>query len=746
MDLLTEPSQTSLPPLENPSPEVNLTLGPVSPSIVSLANFSSTDFGNTPAFLNSPRSVEICKKNGVEVDDLVPKSYAFYLEKVKADRMEVVATKREDIAKLRFERGEISRRKLIRTLGGDRDRMIMVNNLGKKKKKKVKVAGMADVEEEGGKTKSAEEVLMEREAKYLEKVQRKTEKELKQMLVYEMKRAAKQQEQRDREENQLRKDQERRDAKEQNRRDKMEKSFKISEDIQRRKEEDEEKLRIQMAKQFDNSIRQQKQIEEQKAKERKEAIEKAKERARLTEARKKATEGIFKKQREDVLRRDAEARARDSVRLLKVQEAKEIRSYEYSIRREKAALRIEEAQRIADEIVQEKRRVFEEKEEMAKLRLEIKRQEDEQKLIEKKEQQEKEMAHRRKIKADVDEQARLHMEHIKKKEEEINRRLKARGLLPEPEDRMKRTDEEEKKKILASLESTKETEAKMIRRKMKEESIEKNMSRKMQADEYKRKKVMDKMEEDDKKLEQVKEERAKIKLKKEIAANDALKEKHRVAEMAKKALGNKALTDLLDQGGSIDDAAEMVSTMLGFAPSTVKLKAATKQKKSGGDCTNGKKARRKVKKNNNMSSTGGSTTGGLPSSIPMSLSPTAAAQSMSTSISQTYGESRFTVPADPYYEVETIRKRQNKELLQILQEEQRQEETRERKLKALQEEGLTPQELQATQERFARERNEASNRMLRYTKQHEEVLALALKTAREQASLRKTTAASTGDQ
>ena len=48
----------------------------------------------------------------------------------------------------------------------------------------------------------------------------------------------------------------------------MEKSFKISEDIQRRKEEDEEKLRIQMAKQFDNSIRQQKQIEEQKAKER----------------------------------------------------------------------------------------------------------------------------------------------------------------------------------------------------------------------------------------------------------------------------------------------------------------------------------------------------------------------------------------------------------------------------------------------------------------------------------------------
>jgi hypothetical protein len=264
----------------------------------------------------------------------------------------------------------------------------------------------------------------------------------------------------------------------------------------------------------------------------------------------------------------------------------------------------------------------------------------------------------------------------------------------------------------------------------------------MQGDEYKRKKVMEKMEQDDKKLEEIKEERAKIKLKKEIAANEALKEKHRVAAMAKKALGNKALTELLDNGGSIDDAAEMVSTMLGFAPSTVKLKAATKVKKNGGDSTTGKKARRKgKKKKNNLDSTA-SSTGGLPSSIPMSSSPTAAAQSMSTSISQTYGESRFTVPADPYYEVETIRKRQNKELLQILQEEQRQEEARERKLKALQDEGLSPQEMQATQERFARERNEASNRMLRYTKQHEEVLALALKTAREQASLRTTTSTS----
>jgi len=98
---------------------------------------------------------------------------------------------------------------------------------------------------------------------------------------------------------------------------------------------------------------------------------------------------------------------------------------------------------------------------------------------------------------------------------------------------------------------------------------------------------------------------------------------------------------------------------------------------------------------------------------------------------------RFTAPQDPYFEVESIRKRQNAELLQILQEEQSEEEKRELKLKELKEGGVKDAELQGAQERFARERNEASNRMLRYTRQHEEVLVLALKTAREQVEARR---------
>ena len=138
-ELLTNPSQTN-----NPSPP-NTTDVPSLPSLpttISLANFSSVEWKNyawrTP-YLNSPRSVEICKLNGVTVDDLLPKPFEHFLDLVQRDNtMEVVATKTSDIAMLRYERGEISRRKLLRTLKGERDRAIMVEGLGGKKKKKKK--------------------------------------------------------------------------------------------------------------------------------------------------------------------------------------------------------------------------------------------------------------------------------------------------------------------------------------------------------------------------------------------------------------------------------------------------------------------------------------------------------------------------------------------------------------------------------------------------------------------------------
>jgi len=160
-----------------------------------------------------------------------------------------------------------------------------------------------------------------------------------------MKRAAKEAEQRTREERQLEKDERRRQEKEQGRRDKMEKNFQISESIKRKKEEDEEIMRRRMARQFEDNIRLAREIERKKDLERKEAMEKTRERARKTEEKRKATEGIFAKQRADVLARDALTRRRDALRVKKVKEANRIRAEEYKQRRDKAKERIEEVRR-----------------------------------------------------------------------------------------------------------------------------------------------------------------------------------------------------------------------------------------------------------------------------------------------------------------------------------------------------------------------------------------------------------------
>jgi len=91
--------------------------------VVSLANFASTNFplGSHP-YMSSPRSIEVMNLSGVTLDDLLPRPMSFYMDKVREDRVECVATRMEDLAELRLERGEISRRKLIRKLRGDRER------------------------------------------------------------------------------------------------------------------------------------------------------------------------------------------------------------------------------------------------------------------------------------------------------------------------------------------------------------------------------------------------------------------------------------------------------------------------------------------------------------------------------------------------------------------------------------------------------------------------------------------------
>jgi len=163
-----------------------------------------------------------------------------------------------------------------------------------------------------------------------------------------------------------------------------------------------------------------------------------------------------------------------------------------------------------------KRLKFEEKEEAAKLRKEIMEEEDAIKREERRLELERENQKRRDTKAKLDREHEERAAEIKRKEDEINRRLTARGLLSGPADRMKKEDEEMKNQILAELQSTKDIEARKIRRMLKEEEVEINMRRKFAGDEYKRSKIMEKMRSDEDKLAQIADERAKIKVKKEV--------------------------------------------------------------------------------------------------------------------------------------------------------------------------------------------------------------------------------------
>ena len=100
------PPSSSNPPPQNPS--------------VNLSNFSTFDFplGSHP-YLTSPRSIEVCKLAGVTVDDLVPHPMSHYLNMVRDDPTikECVATKVEDVARLRMERGRSAGGSLLGSWG-----------------------------------------------------------------------------------------------------------------------------------------------------------------------------------------------------------------------------------------------------------------------------------------------------------------------------------------------------------------------------------------------------------------------------------------------------------------------------------------------------------------------------------------------------------------------------------------------------------------------------------------------------
>jgi len=395
----------------------------------------------------------------------------------------------------------------------------------------------------------------------------------------------------------------------------------------------------------------------------------------------------------------------------------------------------------AQQILDEKKRQFDEKEVKSKLLKQQRDDEKEQERLMKMELAEKEMEVRRKLKAELDEKNEEKARHIIEKERLLNMRLEARGLLAMPADRLRKGNEEMKQEILKSLESTKAIELKKAQRQVKQEEAAINMKRKSRAEEYKKEKIMNKMAADEQKLKEINDEREAIKVKREIAANTALIERNRVQEMAKKALGGKNMNALLENGTSPE---ELVSTMLGVGKkesgggknsshstetTEKKIIVATKEKSgvdNDDDSGSGSIDIRGGKNDINIDST-------VNDGNNVSMLSGTGASGFDFTVKTASNRTHLAPVPNPYAEVDEVRKRQNTELLAILTEEQQAEEKREELLKNTQH--ANDEERQAMKERFARERNEASNRLLRYTKAHEETLAAAVEAANKQRDL-----------
>jgi len=187
---------------------------------------------------------------------------------------------------------------------------------------------------------------------------------------------------------------------------------------------------------------------------------------------------------------------------------------------------------------------------------------------------------------------------------------------------------------------------------------------------------MGKMAEDEAKLKVVQEEREAIRVKREIAANTALIERNRVAEMAKKALGGKNMDELLENGV---DAEMLVNKMLGISVDSGGGEEKGQEKK--GVKKKQKKiivAQKQTQNNNITNTTNNSTILFKQTSTSMSMESTktntntntntntanTAYTTMNGNNSKSWGSR--TPAKNPYEAVDDIRKRQNAELLGIL--------------------------------------------------------------------------------
>lgn len=301
--------------------------------------------------LNSPRSVEACKRQGIRTDDLLFVSKEQYGKIFAAERLD------DYNLQVRFDHMEKRRQERVRIVTEQRFKLIEMEKAG--------IDPFASHGSFKGNTKGTTAGLLGKEANMIAKMKRNQQKEIEQMLQHELELQSMRQKNEEKAQQQAERESRRQHDVEEKRRLAERKRLDYEEDKKKKlEEEDAARKRLEAEADAKDHAKEEekKRLDREK---RREAKDKEDEQRKKQEELKLATEKILEEQRQQVLKRKQEMQFKDEERKQKQDEERKLKLDQTKAKQEHHLFKIEEAKQKGEQNMVLKRNQYDEKEKVA---------------------------------------------------------------------------------------------------------------------------------------------------------------------------------------------------------------------------------------------------------------------------------------------------------------------------------------------------------------------------------------------
>eukprot|EP00743_Colponemidia_sp_Colp-15_P004376 GILK01004719.1.p1 GENE.GILK01004719.1~~GILK01004719.1.p1 ORF type:complete len:797 (-),score=226.44 GILK01004719.1:158-2548(-) len=544
---------------------------------ISLLNFNERK--KKPPFLTSPRSLEACRRQGIDPQELLCLPPEAFVQKGETR----VAS---SVLQQRWEHNENRRKEKMRMLLDERDKVMSEERDGTwMASKSVKHAWN---------TSNGDSIsMMERERRHLEKLQLRQKQEIQQMLEYEIRMAQIREVNEQKVEGQRQREEERRKEIEAKRREEDQRKHEKEQERLRRQQEEEERRRTLQSKSFEEDQRR-KQIEMEREKERRrEARQREIERAQKQEEARRATDSILQTQAMAAKEKERQLQEKEKIRTEQMEEARRRRLAEAAQIRQKTEERVQAALEAQKELEREAQRRFEEKQrqsEEKKRQFDAARAQEREEARRKAEEKAQELARIQKLAEDIEakkrfdtlEKERLAEERKSQKQKELDRQARMKQMADEEKERQRlavkekndamermRVEQFEEKKrqqesMMQAAERVKEKElqarreAALLLKKERQEAVD----RLQRVKEFERDKVLDRLQQADERAKAVAKQRYDMVQERQKIRQDADRRKQQVLDVfAKmKKTGRLEMPKGLDLDIDLEDLKRSVAT------------------------------------------------------------------------------------------------------------------------------------------------------------------------------------------